>query len=199
LPDNGFPIPPRALEGVASAADPEVIPLAANTEHQLPASLRARLARRLNHFRFESVWDLDRPCDEVFHVLQDLFSYSSWWPEVKKVQVVDDTTAYVMVRALLPYTLRFQLEQQLAAPEAGVLQASMTGDLQGWSRWTLSPSAGGCRLRFEEEVWVNRFLLKVLSPVARPLLAANHYVMMRRGERGLRQFLRGNSRPSSEV
>lgn len=115
------------------------------------------------------------------------------------MKVVDDATAYVMVRALLPYTLRFRLEQQVADPETGVLQASMTGDLEGWSRWTLSPSGGGCRLRFEEEVDVNRFLLKALSPVARPMLVANHYVMMRRGERGLRQFLSGNSRPSSDV
>lgn len=155
-----------------------------------------RWKARTNHYRFMSEWRLDRPCDEVFHALQDLLSYPSWWPEVKKVTMEDGSSATVAIRAMLPYSLRFQLDQQRVDAEQGVLQASMSGDLEGWSRWSIFPGEGECLLKFEEEVRVNRPLLKALSPIARPLLRANHAVMMRRGERGLRRFLSRSSERS---
>lgn len=147
------------------------------------------MSERLNRYKFRSVWSLDRSCKEVFEALQQLPLYPSWWPEIKDVAAIGDATARVEIRAALPYRLRFELRQELADPEKGILEASMTGDLEGWSRWTLSAYRDGCRLLFEEDVLVNRPALKILSPVARPVLKANHSFMMRRGERGLRGFL----------
>lgn len=161
--------------------------------------IAGRRTAQSNRYHFRSTWTFDCPCDHVFRALQDLLNYPAWWPEVKSVVLVDESAAVVVIRAFLPYRLRFKLEQQVADEEAGVLQAAMTGDLEGWSRWLLLPRQSGCLLKFEEEVVVNRPLLKVLSPVARPLLEANHSVMMRRGEGGLRQYLSRNSEPFPEV
>lgn len=72
-----------------------------------------------------------------------------------------------------------------------MLEARLTGDLEGHSRWTLAPSPDGAGtvLQFGEEVEVRRRLLRTLS-FARPAFRFNHAVMMRAGERGLRRHLR---------
>ncbi|GAB3903320.1 hypothetical protein GCM10029964_095080 [Kibdelosporangium lantanae] len=49
----------------------------------------------------------------------------------------------------------------------------------------------GVRLEISQDVVVNKWLLRTLSPVARPVFRANHAVMMRRGQLGLRRFLKG--------
>jgi hypothetical protein len=56
-------------------------------------------------------------------------------------------------------------------------------------RWTLTPAAEGTWLRFEEEVRTGKRLLDLMAPVAKPLFAWNHGIMMRHGEAGLRREL----------
>jgi len=129
--------------------------------------------------------------DSVFAVLEQLTTYPAWWPEVRRIEPVNDTTADVTIRAFLPYSLRFRMELKQLDNEKGVLEASLAGDLDGFSSWTVTPIEGGCRLGFEEEVRVNKVLLQLLAPLARPLFKLNHAVMMRRGERGLRKFVAG--------
>ena len=49
---------------------------------------------------------------------------------------------------------------------------------------------GASRLLFEQEVEVKKPLVRVLSPVARPLFRFNHALMMRRGDHGLNRYLK---------
>jgi hypothetical protein len=72
-----------------------------------------------------------------------------------------------------------------------VLEASMTGDLEGFSRWAISVHPTGTSATFDEEVVANTSLLRRLERIARPAFKANHKRMMRNGERGLRTFLAG--------
>ena len=44
---------------------------------------------------------------------------------------------------------------------------------------------------FEEEVTATKALLRYLAPVARPAFRANHTLMMRHGQAGLRVYLAG--------
>ena len=126
-------------------------------------------------------------------MLRDLATYPNWWPEVKRVEQVDADRADVTITALLPYSLRFSMEREVDDASAGVLVARMTGDLEGTSCWRLSPVEGGCSMLFEEVVEANKVLLRVLAPIARPAFVLNHAVMMRRGRRGLREYLAGRS------
>jgi hypothetical protein len=161
-----------------------------------PGPPREGLVQRLNHYHFRSVWTVAAEADAVFNTLAQLDTYPLWWPEVKAVTMLDADNARVQIRALLPYALEFLMARQVTDEAKGILRAGMTGDLEGFSCWTISSSQPGSRLVFEEDVVVNKLLLKMLAPVARPLFALNHTIMMNRGRRGLQRYLAGQ-RPAA--
>jgi hypothetical protein len=144
-----------------------------------------------NFYVFQSAWSLEAPVDDVFVALSELVAYPSWWPEVRTVREVSPGSAELVCRSLLPYDLVFSSSQTRRDPEMGVLEAALTGDLDGFSRWTISPAAGGSLAVFDEEVTAQKALLRRLGRVARPAFEANHTLMMRHGRRGLRTFLAG--------
>jgi uncharacterized protein YndB with AHSA1/START domain len=138
-----------------------------------------------NHYRFRSVWDLHAPPGAVYAALEQVDAYPRWWPQVRRVTRLDDSTGVVRVRSFLPYELVFTLHQKRRSPEAGVLEVDMTGDMEGWARWTVRPHGNGTRALYEQEVRVRKALLRRLAVTGRPLLIANHALMMRGGRRGL--------------
>jgi hypothetical protein len=152
------------------------------------------LSGGLNHYRFTSLWKVPGSLHQIFDVISRLETYPSWWPEVKEINPIDGTSADARISALLPYSLRFSMSQEVADREAGILRARLAGDLDGYSSWTLKDTPDGCSLQFDQEVVVNKVCLRILAPVARPVFRLNHAVMMYRGERGLRRYL--NESPS---
>ena len=142
-----------------------------------------------NLYAFSSEWSVDAPPDAVYRVLECFERYSEWWPEVRSIRLVGMESCLVTCRSMLPYDLTFVLRPSRRDPGSGVLEAAMEGDLEGFSRWTISAGPTGSRLVFEEEVTVNKRLLRVLAPVARSLFRANHSVMMRHGQAGLASYL----------
>lgn len=143
-------------------------------------------------YRFRSRWLVPADRDTLFGVLGDLGSYPQWWPQVRSVEQYDSKTALVVVRSSLPYALRVLATSLREDPVAGVLEARLAGDVNGWSRWTLPPAGAAGPLVYEQVVVAERPLLRRLGPVARPLFRANHAVMMRAGERGLRARVAGD-------
>ncbi len=150
---------------------------------------------RLHRYRFCSVWTLPASPDVVYSVLDILERYPLWWREVKEVTQIDDRTARVVVRSRLPYDLAFTTEQEKRDPETRVLEARMMGDLDGFSRWTIAPDPMGSKAVFEEDVIAKKRLLRILAPAVRLALIANHTLMMRSGEMGLRTYLAGFDHP----
>lgn len=108
---------------------------------------------------------------------------------MKSVIPVSEDRAVVLIMGLLPYSLEFLMEKEVDDASAGVLRAGLSGDLEGFSSWTVKPEDGGCRLVYDQEVEVTKRLLQVLAPVARPFFRLNHRLMMYRGQKGLRAFL----------
>jgi polyketide cyclase/dehydrase/lipid transport protein len=148
-------------------------------------------ANSLRHYRFTSYWRVDSSVEEAYAALRDLASYPTWWPEVKEAKDIGNETFWLRCRSFLPYDLIFETRQAVQDPAAGVLEASMTGDLEGFSRWTIKPEGTGALMRFDEQVITNKRSLNVLAPMARPAFKANHTLMMRHGQAGLRTFLAG--------
>ncbi|MBA3743023.1 SRPBCC family protein [Sporichthya sp.] len=140
---------------------------------------------------FRSHWLVPAPVPIVFDALAKLDEYPHWWRQVRSTRAIDEQTCEIEVRSSLPYSLFMTAHHSRRDPEAGVLEARLTGDLEGHSRWTLAPSPDGTgtSLHFGEEVEVRRRLLRTLS-FARPAFRVNHAVMMRAGERGLRRHLK---------
>jgi hypothetical protein len=87
--------------------------------------------------------------------------------------------------------LVFRTRQSVRDTRNGLLEANMTGDLEGFSRWTVTPTGNGTLAVFDEDVVANKGLLRALEPIARPAFKANHWLMMRHGEAGLNVYLAG--------
>jgi hypothetical protein len=144
-----------------------------------------------SRYRFDSVWTVNASPEDAYVVVKDVRGYPHWWKEVKEVTPIDDERYAMRIRAALPYDLRFVGWQATADSSAGVLELGMEGELSGFSRFTVSGGPNHTTLFFEEEVILDKPLLNRLSRVARPALEANHYLMMRHGQSGLRTYLAG--------
>jgi hypothetical protein len=138
------------------------------------------------HYKFVDAWRVGVSSPAVYDVLADLSSYPEWWPQVRSVERIDDDTARVVCRSLLPYTLRFEMFRERDDRGAGVLEARLVGDLVGWARWTVRATGQSALLLYEQEVTTPGRALRALERICRPVLELNHAWMMRAGERGLR-------------
>ncbi|MEU1351951.1 SRPBCC family protein [Streptomyces sp. NPDC005776] len=138
-----------------------------------------------NHYRFVSMWDLPAAPRAVYAHLERIEQYPRWWPQVREVTPVDGAAGTVRIRSFLPYDLVMTLRERRRDVPGGVLEVSLSGDLEGWARWTVLPYGSGTRATYEQEVVVRRALMRVLAVPARPVFRANHALMMRAGRRGL--------------
>jgi len=145
----------------------------------------------LNTYQFRSEWSVDCSPEDAFAVLADLGSYPRWWPEVRRAVRVTDECAELRCQSLLPYELVFQARHNARDPEAGLLRADLVGDMDGVVSWRIFGDGGGARLVYEQEVIVRKPLLRRLALLGRPFMLANHELMMRNGQRGLRAYLAG--------
>ncbi|MFD0307823.1 SRPBCC family protein [Streptomyces sp. NPDC127119] len=152
------------------------------------------------HYRFRSLWILAAPPGDVYDALADAERYPLWWPQVREVTPVDGASGVIRIRSVLPYDLVFTAREVRRDRAAGILEISMTGDVDGWARWTVAadgagdgPGGGpGTRARYDQEVHVTKPLLRRFAVPGRPVFRANHTLMMRAGRRGLAARLRGN-------
>ena len=146
---------------------------------------------RVHRYHFVSRWTVDGPADAAYAAIYDVASYPAWWLEVKEARKLDEDHLWMRTRTFLPYDLAFDVERTIADQRSGVLEARLTGDLEGVIRWTIEATDDGCLITFDEDVVTNKPLLNRLAPVVRPAYAANHALMMAHGQAGLRTFLAG--------
>ncbi|MFJ9518808.1 SRPBCC family protein [Kitasatospora sp. NPDC101801] len=147
-----------------------------------------------NHYLLTSVWRFPAEPPRVVHrLLGDVERYPQWWPQVRSVRRLTDHSGELVIRSVLPYGLLLTITEREQDEALFTLTADLTGDLVGWSRWTVHPEGTGSRAVFEEEVRPAKQLMRRLAPVARPLFLANHAAMMRAGHRGLRRLLAGRA------
>ncbi|WP_369269885.1 SRPBCC family protein [Streptomyces sp. R11] len=144
-----------------------------------------------SHYRFRSLWALPAPPAAVHDALERAEDYPRWWPQVREVTRIDDTSGVITIRSVLPYDMTFTAREVRQDRGAGVLEIAMSGDLDGWARWTVTPRGRGSLARYEQVVDVNKPLLRRLAVPGRPVFRANHWLMMRSGRRGLTAYLAG--------
>lgn len=144
-----------------------------------------------NSYQFRSEWQLHAPPDDVFRALAEIDDYPTWWPEIRAVHRLSDNARQLICRSLLPYDLDITVHQSRRDRDAGVLEATLDGDLEGFSRWTITAAADGTLAVFDEEVIARKSLLRRLALVGRPAFIGNHSLMMRHGRRGITAYLAG--------
>ena len=69
------------------------------------------------------------------------------------------------------------------------LEATVSGELNGIGRWTLTPDGAGTHVRYDWQVSAGVAWMSVLAPIARPIFAWNHDAVMRAGGQGLGRLL----------
>ena len=142
----------------------------------------------MTRFRFEREWHLAAAPARVREVLLDLEHYPEWWPQVRAVAKIDDDTARVLCRSVLPYTLDLVLHAEDRGPD--LLRTGISGDLDGWSAFRVRPGGAGTQVSYEQEVVVAHRALSLASRLVRPLLRWNHDRMMSGCEAGLSERAR---------
>ncbi|OQR62260.1 polyketide cyclase [Streptomyces maremycinicus] len=140
-------------------------------------------------YRFRSLWALPAPPARVYDALERAEDYPRWWRQVREVNQVDDATGVIRVRSFLPYDLTFTAREVRRDAAAGVLEIAMTGDIDGWARWTVTADGSGSLARYDQVVRVDKPLLRRLAVPGRPVFRLNHRLMMRAGRRGLAAYL----------
>jgi len=88
----------------------------------------------------------------------------------------------------LPYHLHTRsVIAELDPPRS--VTADVDGDLRGRGTWTLTPTPErGTHVRFDWQVHADRRLLRVLTPVLRPMLRWNHSWAIARAIEGLEPY-----------
>lgn len=149
-------------------------------------------------FRFASTWTVGATPERVLDVLRDVETWPNWWPQVRAVQPHDDRSGLLIIRSLLPLTLRVTVTAEIDSPE--LLKARLDGDLIGWTQFAIRPSAGGDSpyasasaydvgtvIEYSQVARIGKRGWAQAARFAKPVLVANHIAMMRAGRNGLRR------------
>lgn len=145
----------------------------------------------MTSYRLVSCWHIAAPLPLVFDNIADSLCWPQWWYGVESVselfagdaQGVGSLRRYVW-QGHLPYRLCFDARATRIEKPA-VLEAVVSGDLEGDGRWEFAHEAGVTMIRHEWRVRSTRPWMNILAPLVRPLLVRNHRRLMRYGAQGL--------------
>jgi quercetin dioxygenase-like cupin family protein/uncharacterized protein YndB with AHSA1/START domain len=141
---------------------------------------------------FVDEWDVAAPPEAVFDALADGRTYPEWWTPVY-IGVDSDGPPAVghsstqHFKGRLPYHLHTKSTTvEINRPQSvtGVVE----GDLSGRGTWTVTPTEDGSHVRFDWEVFADRLLLRVLTPLLRPVFRWNHNWAIERAMAGLEPY-----------
>jgi uncharacterized protein YndB with AHSA1/START domain/quercetin dioxygenase-like cupin family protein len=141
---------------------------------------------------FVDEWDVAAPREAVFAAIADARTYPEWWRPVY-IDVEADGPAALgkesrqHFKGRLPYHLNTR-SVTIALDPPHTITGDVDGDLRGRGTWTLTPSAAGTHVRFDWQVHADRRLLRLLTPVLRPLFRWNHNWAIARAMEGLEPY-----------
>lgn len=151
---------------------------------------------RTNEYRFVEHWSVPgfRP-NEVYDVLSRAKLLPEWWKGVYlEAHPLDGdeprvgARSKVKARGFLPYTLQFVLTATALEP-GRLVETRAEGDFDGTWRAEILEDGDGTRVDITWTTSVNKPLVRMLSPVLRPLFRKNHDWTTVKGERGLNSYL----------
>jgi len=148
----------------------------------------------MSDYRFLTTWCLDAPIDRVFAAIDDAARWPQWWKGVTRAELLEPGAEdgvgrlwrYTW-RSKLPYDLTFQSRVTRREPPY-LLEGDADGELIGVGRWRLFEGPATAVI-YEWNVRTSRAWMNRLGPVARPVFAWNHDVVMRQGAEGLARLL----------
>jgi uncharacterized protein YndB with AHSA1/START domain len=162
-----------------------------------PAAIQSliRDAGMLSHYEFVTHWMLAGPIEAVWDEISQPDHWPQWWRGVLSVDLIepgdpDGLGSYrrISMRSALPYRLTFNIRTvRLDRPRT--IEARADGELAGVGLWTLTSTPVGTAVRYDWRVDATKPWMRRLAPIARPVFAWNHDVIMRWGLEGLQRRL----------
>lgn len=194
---SGFPQPVAGAELVLEFGDTGHAAVPSLRFQRAVAALLLDLARPMRPYQFVDEWDVAAAPNAVFDAVADGRTYPQWWrPVYIEVQSngppMVGTESHHHFKGRLPYHLHTRSSINAIDPPRTVT-AEVDGDLRGRGVWTLTPAPGGTHVRFDWHVHADRKLLRVLTPVLRPLFRWNHNWAIARAKEGLEPYARSAS------
>jgi hypothetical protein len=148
---------------------------------------------RSNDYHFITHWRVEGIAREISDILGGAPDLARWWPSVYlKVQEVSPGDAQgvgkvvsLYTKGWLPYTLRWQFTVTESRPgETFSLEAE--GDFVGRGVWTFSQDGPWTAIEYDWKIRADKPLLRLFSPIMKPIFSANHHWAMAKGEESLR-------------
>jgi uncharacterized protein YndB with AHSA1/START domain/mannose-6-phosphate isomerase-like protein (cupin superfamily) len=164
-----------------------------------PAAMQQGLSRLIlgaaalgRPYVFVDEWDVSAPREAVFEAIADARTYPEWWRPVYLDVEADGPPALGKesrqhFKGRLPYHLNTR-SVIVAIDPPQMVTGDVDGDLRGRGTWTLTPTATGTHVRFDWQVHADRRLLRLLTPVLRPVFRWNHNWAIARAIEGLEPY-----------
>lgn len=146
-------------------------------------------------YEFVTHWSFSAPLSSVWDAIYHSESWPEWWKGTLGVAELlpGDSDGIGNVRRFswrgcLPYTLTVEMEV-LRLEKFRTIEARARGELEGVGLWTFSHHGDLTSVRYDWRVSTRKPWMNILGPIAKPVFRWNHNVVMRRGERGLKNLL----------
>lgn len=146
-------------------------------------------------FSFRSNWQLAAPRQTVWKALDDVNSWSDWWPGLEEIVETHPggpdgigQKATSRWRGPIGYLFRFSIEA-VERREPEYLRGLASGDLSGEGSWELSEQGGWTGVQLDWAVHAERKWMEFLAPVARPVFVHGHDHVLKAGANGLAEHL----------
>lgn len=146
-------------------------------------------------YAFTTLWLIPAPVAPIWAAITAVERWPQWWCGVEAVvplhrgdaQGVGAVYRYTW-RSRLPYRLTFVMETTAVEPLRRI-EGRAAGELQGFGCWTFAEADGMTTVRYDWNVATTKAWMNLLAPLARPLFAWNHDVVMAWGREGLLRLL----------
>jgi hypothetical protein len=150
---------------------------------------------RSTDFHLITDWTLAAPCRAVWNELVKPEDWPSWWPAVERVDLLEPgdedgvgALRRMTWRTALPYSLTFDMRTVRVQPMT-LIEGHAQGELTGVGRWTIEDGGAQTRVRYDWRVEVTQPWMRLVAPLARPVFAWNHGVVMGWGRDGISRRL----------
>ena len=141
-----------------------------------------------NEYIFLTEWNIAAPRELVYDILKEGREYPRWWPDVylqaeyepsgHPDKIGDRVT--LLTKGRLPYRLRWTaIAEAFEPPQRIVIRAE--GDFVGRGIWQLEETPTGTHVTFDWRLRADKFLLRWLSPLCKPVFQWNHHWAMNTG------------------
>lgn len=148
-------------------------------------------------FRFDQRWLFAVPPKELWAVLSETDRFQQWWPWLRSFDsagLVAATVSDCVVRAPVPYSLRFRVTILAVVPER-LVDTRVSGDLEGPARLEVASHPEGSEAALSWALELRDPLLRAGSWAARPVMEWGHDWVIDAGVRQFRRTALGDSRP----